>query len=390
MKILDRYVIVSFIKNYCISFMVLVGMYVVLDMVFNFNNMVAFQTNSGAIQTVIETLRDMGDYYFYQCFLIFVHLSGIIPVVAAAFTLMRLSRFNELTAMLAAGIPLLRVAMPILVAALLLNGLLLIDQELIIPNMIPKLVRDHDEIHGQTRGWFTIEFMQDADNGLLHAARFWPRRRTEAGQTLPMMEKMDVIERQPIRNKRTGAVEILPVAHVYADAATWNPSAQEWDLQNGWRVTGLRPDEDRSREISDPAYKSNITPEEINLYRSGNYVDLLSTERINELLDRPKSYGVLNLLRVKHSRFTQPIMNVILLMLCIPNVLTRDTGSLKSGATKCLIYMGIAMGSVFLSQQLAGSPPAFMAADRWAALMAWLPIFIFGPLSVFLLERIKT
>jgi lipopolysaccharide export LptBFGC system permease protein LptF len=232
--------------------------------------------------------------------------------------------------------------------------------------------------------------MQDADNGLLHAAKFWPRRRTESGLTLPMMEKMDVIEREAIKNKKTGATDMLPVAHIYADTATWNPATQEWDLVNGFRVTGLRPEEDRSKEMPDPAYRSNITPEEINLYRSGNYVDLLSTERINELLDRPKSYGVLNLLRVKHARFTQPLMNMILLMLCIPNVLTREPGALKSGATKCLIFMAVAMGSVFLSQQLAGSPPASVAADQWAALMAWLPIFIFGPISVFLLEKIKT
>src|SRR5258707_6309359 len=123
MKILDRYVIISFIKNYCISFMVLVGMYVVLDMVFNFSNLVQFQPNASAVDTLVETLRDMGDYYFYQCFLFFVHLSGIIPMIAAAFTLMRLSRFNELTAMLAAGVPLLPIGIVIVLAALLLHAL---------------------------------------------------------------------------------------------------------------------------------------------------------------------------------------------------------------------------------------------------------------------------
>src|SRR5580698_2326188 len=174
MKILDRYVIISFIKNYCISFMVLVGMYVVLDMVFNFNNMVQFQAQASAFETLIGTLRDMADYYFYQCFLFFVHLSGIIPVVAAAFTLMRLTRFNELTAMLAAGVPLLRIAMPIVLVALLLNALLIVDQELLIPNMIPKLVRDHDEIHKEARNFFPIFFMQDAEDGLLHASRYYP------------------------------------------------------------------------------------------------------------------------------------------------------------------------------------------------------------------------
>lgn len=385
MKILDRYVIVSFIKNYCISFMVLVGMYVVLDMVFNFNNMVAFTPNGGALQTVIGTLLDMGDYYFYQCFLFFVHLSGIIPVVAAAFTLMRLSRFNELTAMLAAGVPLLRVAAPIVLAGLLLNALLIVDQELLIPNMIPKLVRDHDQVHKEARTWFAIDFMQDANDGLLHASRYYAQPPNMPAGSPPMMQVFDVIERH--ENKRH---DLEPYAHIKADAANWNPRTNAWDLVNGRRVTGIGRDNVRSVEMPAKVYRGGITPEEINLYRSGNYVDLLSTDRINKLLDRPKSYGTLNLLRVKHWRFTQPLMNVILLLLAIPCVISREPGSIKTGATRCLFLMAAGMGGVFLSQQLAANPPSGILPDRWAALMAWFPIFLFGPLSVYLMEKIKT
>src|SRR5678815_1150577 len=112
MRIIDRYVFSSFIRNYLISFMVLIGMYVVLDMVFHFDELVDVDTaaDAGALANTLGMLWNIVDYYFYQSFLFFVHLSGIIPVVAAAFTLLRLSRFNELTAMLAAGVPLLRVA----------------------------------------------------------------------------------------------------------------------------------------------------------------------------------------------------------------------------------------------------------------------------------------
>src|SRR5438270_6822551 len=155
MKIIDRYVIWSFVKNYVISMMVLIGMYVVLDMVFNFNNLVEFQSDPGAsaVQNMLSMLWDIVSYYAYQCLLFFVQLSGIIPVVAAAFTLIRLSRFNELTAMLAAGVPILRVAAPIVLAGIVLNGLLVLDQEFVIPGMIPKLIRDHDEIHREARNW---------------------------------------------------------------------------------------------------------------------------------------------------------------------------------------------------------------------------------------------
>jgi len=386
MRIIDRYVILSFVKNYVISFMVLVGMYVVLDMVFNFNNLVDFHPEAtSGMQSVFGALYDIVDYYFYQCFLIFVHLSGIIPVVAAAFTLMRLSRFNELTALLAAGIPLLRIAAPVILVAVVLNGLLLVDQELIIPAMIPKLIREHDEVRKGVRNYYAIEAMQDSNGGLLRAARYFPNPPDQP----PYMLDFDVIERAIGPSGK-----LVPVAKLQADEAHWDPQAQQWNLIIGRRVTGL--DAERvSPEQPWAIYKSNVTPEEIALYRSGHFVDLLPTTRINQLLDRPNLYGKLELLRVKHWRFTQPLMNVILLLLAIPCVLTREPNTLKTAATKTLILMGIAMGAVFLFHQFAGSVPGRLAAsatgpNTWAMVMAWVPIFIFGPVSVFLLDRVKT
>jgi lipopolysaccharide export system permease protein len=162
MKILDRYVLVSFLKNYLISFMVLVGMYVVLDMVFNFDELANLKTKTAGdsgFESVLTSIGSIADFYFHQAFLFFVHLSGIIPVVAAAFTLMRLSRFNELTAVLAAGVPLLRVAMPIIIAGVIVNGLMIADQEIVIPRIMHKLTRDHDELTRSDAKTFDIRGM---------------------------------------------------------------------------------------------------------------------------------------------------------------------------------------------------------------------------------------
>src|SRR5208337_3273030 len=129
MKIIDRYVLGAFVKNYLISLMVLVGMYVALDMVFNFGNLTQ-SLSSSENYTAWRMIYDIGNFYFYKAFLFFVQLSGMIAVVAAAFTMMRLSRFNEMTALLAAGMPMYRVAMPVILAGVVLNVILLpIDQE---------------------------------------------------------------------------------------------------------------------------------------------------------------------------------------------------------------------------------------------------------------------
>jgi lipopolysaccharide export system permease protein len=299
----------------------------------------------------------------------------MIPVVAAAFTLIRLSRFNELSAMLSSGVPLLRVASPIIIVSLVLNGLLLLDQELLIPSIIPKLVRSRQEA-GQptTTKDFQIPAMQDQNNAVLNVARYRPGEH-------PIMHEFTLVE----RNK-----DLLPTAMVTARRADWDPRTKSWLLTEGRRTDGLLFETTRKIDDTIEAYHSNITPEEINLYRSGNYVELLATRRIDELLARPQSYGTLALLRVKHTRFTQPLVNIILLLLAIPTVLTREPTRLRAAATKCLALTGLCLIVSFLGQQMSGNPPNQSLSAQWPAIMAWLPILLFGPVAVFLLDRVET
>jgi lipopolysaccharide export system permease protein len=382
MKILDRYVLASFLKNYLISFMVLIGLYIVLDMVFNFDELAEVQarTSAGGVASVLLLLRSIADYYFFQTFRIFVHLSGIIPIVAAAFTLIRMTRFNELTASLAAGVPLLRTAMPIILAAMVLNVLLVVDQELLIPQMISKLVRKHDEIQQSGGGGktFAVRAMQDESNGLLNVARYHP---PAAGQAA-WMEVVDVVRVDK---------DFMPVSHILAEKAQWDATDAQWNLTNGRIVTGLKPATAVSKEMPYPAYKSSITPDEIALYGSSEFVELLPTSRIKMLLQRPKSYGTNSLQRVKHSRFTQPLLNVILLLLAVPCVVSREPGKIKQGIFFCVALCGACLATIFLCYQLAGTPPAGARwTAQWPAIMAWTPILIFGPIAVWLLDRVRT
>jgi len=379
MKLIDRYVVSSFLKNYLLSFLVLVGMYIVLDLIFNIDEFAEVKQKATGIEALFSFMYYIGDFYFYQMFLYFLHLSGMIAVIAASFTLIRMIRFNELSALLSAGVPLLRIALPLILAALFLNGLLWVDQELIIPNMIPKLVRTHDygtegDVHA-----FPIAAMRADDGAKLFAARYHPNT-----EKPPKMDFISVIEQDE---------NFRPITHIRADSAIWDDQSKNWVLENGWIDRNLSPQSGQSvKSERIPVYQGKITPEEIMLYRSGNFVELLSTQRINELLQRPLSYGRGNLLRVKHTRgVTQMTINMIMLLLAISAVLTREPQQLKTSATRSIILTGALMTAAFASQELAGSPAPFAHfPGQWPALMAWLPIFIFGPLSVLLLDKVKT
>jgi len=378
MKILDRYVILSFLRDYLISFMVLVGMYVVLDMIFKFDELAEMQTQAdvAGLKLAFLFVRYVGDYYLYQVPLYYVHLSGIIPVVAAAFTLVRMMRFNELSAVLSAGVPLLRVAAPIIIVALLLQGLLWVDQELVIPGIIPKLDRSPDRLLDVETKSFPIEAMRDEANGKLFAGRYYP------AASPPRMDVVDVMEQD---------VDFRLIAHISADSAVWDDANKRWNLVNGRIDRNIAPGSPapvQSQTIT--TYQSSITPTEIHLYRSGEFVDLLSTASINELLKRPLSYGRADLLRVKHTRASQIVINVILLLLAISCLLTREPQHLKMAMGKCVALCGACLGVAFLGQELSGQAPPNIDIAQWPALMAWLPIFIFGPLAVWLLDRVRT
>ena len=382
MKVLDRYVLTTFLKNYLISFMVLVGLFIVLDMVINFDELAKAlgkaKTVHGTTEaaSLIDLIGLIAEYYFWRIFLIFVLLSGIIPVVAASFTLMRLSRFNELVAILAAGVPLLRVAMPIIIAGLALSGLVLVDQELIIPRIAPKLTIDPQKLaQGISNRTFPITSIQDDQGRILCAGLY------RSGPGTPRLDMLDVIERDDERR---------PVSHLRAGRADWDPAHQQWKLSDdAVLITGLKPDEQPHFDRTVRVYKSNITPDELTLYWDRDYLALLSTSKINQLLQHEKSYGTADLLKVKHGRFTQWLMSLILLLLSISCVLTREPGRLKHAAVRCLLLTGLAMGTMFLAQQITlPADPVWSA--RYPVILAWLPVFLFGPAAIWLLDRVKT
>lgn len=374
MKILTRYILLSFLRNYAISLFVLIGLYVVLDMVFNFDEFAVSREGAGALGTVVN----VAEYYFYQSFLIFAQLSGVIPVAAAAFTFLRLARFNELTAMMAAGVHLVRVAAPAIFCAVVVSLVLpLINQELIIPNLIPELTRGRSETSERAKT-SALQNMQDKDGNLLFASDYKPPT-PDAPATMdhPIALAIDW--------------EKILASFISADKAVYDPSTGAWELQNGTLTTGLGRGQQSRKVTPLDEYKSNITPEEIALYRSGDFVNLLSTTRINELLQRTQIYGANDLQRVKHARFAQLLLNIIMVLLAISCVLIREHSQFRLAVMKCIVLVGLCMITIFVCQSVADQPPpGDLWRGRWPALMAWVPIFIFGPLSVYLIDRVKT
>ncbi len=380
MKTFDRYVLLAFFKNYLLTLGVLLGLYVVLDMVLNFDEFTVGEDE--AARSSFAVLWAIADYYGAQSVLFFVQLAGVIPVVAAAFTLMRLSRFNEMTALLAAGVPLLRVAAPIGVAAVALTFVTFVGQELIVPQLIGKLTRERDQA-GVDASFlsFPVDSVRvgndDGSGALVNAGLYEPG----LDGAPPTMRLLTVIEHD---------AEFRPTGVVTAESAEWQPGGF-WDLEGGLRDVAVTPGQQPEEAVPVSVLEIDLDPEAIALINSKDYAELLPLTTINRLLDRPDQVRAPAMLQVKHGRLAALVANVVLVLLAIPAVLTREPGQLKTSAAKCLVLVGGCMAGIFICQTLAGQPapdPAW--AERWPALMSWLPVFIFGPLAVALLDRVKT
>jgi lipopolysaccharide export LptBFGC system permease protein LptF len=470
-------------------FIVMMSLRIVVDLSIHLDNFI-----KDPDLTTADKLKSIVIYYSYQSVLYIQELGGILIVVAGAFTLGRMNHTNELTAMLASGVSLKRVVFPIIVCAILLDVLVVLDQEYVVPRVADKLVRNREEVNEITSS--PVCLMTDEANTSWLAARLKPDQKTmelvtaicrdphgrwlgmatalqatestlrdddgeRPGWSLlgspdqPAMLELPQVTEHPdqmfdvnphhrmpttdeiyvagpdrllqslrddvirdghppefierltevtppgdrlFRNAldKTHNVEIryksfrpaqpgvlapaelrdvqfvfrapdgTPFATILADRAVWRQSPDE---EGRWRLT-------RGRIFIATEFSSNV----LVLQGSSRWLDFMSTSALADLiaLGRVRNEPAARL--AFHSRVTLPIDNIIMLLLGLPFILSRER-NIKASAALCLLVTASFLVFVYLCQYtLEGTP----------LLAAWLPVLIFGPLSVVMLDSVKT
>lgn len=363
-KILDRYLLRAFTYSYVVSAAILIAMYIILDL---FANLDEFTKNDASTWQIIS---DIAAFYTYHSFLFYAQVAGMITLVAAAFTLARLQRTHELTAMLAGGISLYRVALPLILGGLASTVLWAIDQEVIIPRIADQLSLGHDEMGG--RRSYALWFLKDRNNTLLSAMVYDPNKQR--------MEQMIAMERN---------AEGQITAKISADAADWNEAKGCWELTRGIRHARSV---DRANFVIAAQmgrtplqyYESDWRPPELLLRQVTNWTWYLNVRQLTALLQKPHLIPNINeVISARHIRLTQPILNLLLLFLGLPFFLNRAPNNVLISVGMCLAVALSCFVLAFVSQALA-------ASAAYPALAAWLPIIVFGPLAVILMENVKT
>jgi lipopolysaccharide export system permease protein len=368
MKILDKYITKNFLTGYLVAFCVLMGLRIVIDLFVNLDEF-AEHAQLGALAVT----RNILGYYILNSTLYFRDFAGMITVVAAAFSLGKMTRNNELTAVMASGVSLKRVIAPIVFLALLFTGLLVIDNEFVIPPLADKLVRGQDTLPGQEH--YHVRFMTDGNGSLICSPNFDVKTAT--------LDKPTIITRK--RKANTLLWEVT--GKIWADKATYNFETGKWDLKNGKSLTRGAPGSLSSIEPLD-SYQTDITPKEIPVRRKSRHKTLLGTSQLAALArQRTKVKDLAQLYSEKHFRITDPIINLVMLMVSLPILVCRDPKAMKSAILISFVLTTTCFIVTFICKMVATE--MFFNQIR-PELWAWLPVFIFLPIAFIEFDSMKT
>jgi lipopolysaccharide export LptBFGC system permease protein LptF len=101
----------------------------------------------------------------------------------------------------------------------------------------------------------------------------------------------------------------------------------------------------------------------------------------------PKIKDQAQLFSQKHFRITEPIINLLMLMVCLPLLVCRDPKSMKSAVMISFAMVGMCFVTTFICKIIA-TEAVFnkVMPEFWA----WLPVFVFLPLSFIEWDSMKT
>jgi lipopolysaccharide export system permease protein len=376
MKKLDRYVAKNFLIGYAIALCVLIGLRIITDL---FVNLDEFTEHTDL--TAMDVMKNIFTFYSLNSLLYFRDFAGMITVVAAAFSFGKMVRSNELVAVMASGVSLKRTIGPIIFLALLLTGVLVIDQEFVIPPLADKLVRSHDDIPGKES--YNVRFISDEKGSLLFSQKFEVETSTLYNPT--------ILLRNPIS---AGVWEVT--GRIDAGKAVYNQQTDRWDLLNQdpgtgqWTLPGLLKYKD-PKKMPQPIsyYESDITAKEIPIRCQSEHKALLSLRQLITLASQgSKIRDMAQLYSQKHFRITDPIINFVMLMISLPILVCRDPKSMKSAIMLSFAVTSICFVITFICRMLSTEQIVFdrVIPEFWA----WLPVFIFVPAALIVLDSMKT
>jgi lipopolysaccharide export system permease protein len=364
---MDRLLIRAYFKAYLVCLVSLLGLYIVVDL---FTNLDEF---TGRHHGIMPVLHHISFYYGHHVALIFDRLCEAIVLLAGMFTIAWMQRNNELLPLLSAGVSTRRVVQPVLLSAFFMLTLAVANQEFHIPRIARNLTNQKEDPYGDAPQ--PVQPMYESNGIHVHG--------NKASRKEQVVVEFYVTIPEHLFGK---------MLHLSAKEARYiPPGIGQWT--GGWLLSGTQPDTIEGLEHN-PSVLEQIDPGKYFLHtkeitfetltRRPNWYSLASTIQLHEELQKSDSMRLAPMAVLFHMRLTRPILGMILVLLGLSVILRDQNRNIFISAGMCLLLCGIFFAALFGCRQLGDNdvlPPA---------LAAWMPVLLFGPLSVVMFDAVHT
>jgi len=376
MRIIDRYLLRQLLQAFLICLLSLTGLWIVVDTFGNLEEFLRHGEKQGSLLAVLA------EYYGYRTLSFFDRTSGILALVAAMFTMTWFQRYNELTALMAAGVSKARIVRPVIVAVIAVSVLAMINRELVIPQVRERFSRNAQDLGGDAAK--ALQPRYDHKTDVLLAGKktlaasqtvvepnfLLPRLLDEYGQHLAAAEARYL---SPAEGRPGG---YLLVGVTQPKALDERPSLSLRD-----QAIIITPRDAEWLEPGQCFLVSEVTFEQ--LVGGTSWKQFSSTMELIRGLRNP-SLGIGADVRVAiHARLVQPLLDITLLFLGLPLVITRENRNVFAAIGLCfavvLAFMLVVLACHYLGSSYLISP----------ALAAWCPLMIFVPIAVGMSEPLR-
>lgn len=369
---LDRYVLGHFVQSYLTAMLLMTGLFMVIDMASNLDDYLeTWEDGSTAPATVLL------QYYVLNLPYLFLQVAPFVTLVAGMFTVSKLLKAREVTAVLSAGVSARRMLLPVFASGVVLALGMFALREALGYGLASR--RDTLRFILQERSLeerYDDLVVLETSGAHVFLNTYFP---ATDGSGPPRIEGLKGI----LRSDRGFAVS--KYIRTDAEAAHWSEADRTWLLEGGTRTTiDLENTVGALESVPTPTLDGYLfTPELALTYKRAQDAPLeLTFSEVQELMRRDPddtSYQTL-----WHYHLTFPLANVILLLVGIPLMFNYERGKgserIAIGGMLCVFYY--AADFVFRTLGIKGQLSPLLSA--------WVPVLIFGAIGVMLYDALKS
>lgn len=369
---LDRYVGGLFVSSYATAFLLVVGLFLILDMAANLDDYLEPWPGGERAPNLL-----IGHYYLLHVPFLFLQVAPFVTLVAGLFTVGKLIKHNETVAALAAGVSSWRMLAPIFACgALCAVGMFALRE-----GLSSALAAERDALrfvleNKQSDVVYPDLMLRDPAGSLVRLAQFRPAPElsTKGGAVVVAPE---------IRGLEATIRSGSQYSSVAAPRAVYVPRGGKM----GWRLEGgTRRDVAGSQRNEQPAEwldGFDFTPAlAIAFWRASTSPLELSFAETRELARRDPDTVVYKTLLQYHLTF--PLANLVLLLVGLPVLMRHErrkgAEGIALGSLLCIFYFSTDF--VMRNMGLQGSLDPMLAA--------WLPVLFFGSIGLVLYDGMKS